>query len=153
MKGRRDERSLQDSRRRMRSTAGGCDNHPNSSDAWSFGSAVFIPTYEPALFDHYFNSYCLLYFPLYTNTKIKDFRTQNKQQEIFESFFGTHNPFVDFGFGDTMPFASRLKKQGPRKPNPVTRDLACSLEELYNGCTKAFKVTRKARDSRCSFGE
>ncbi|CAM9738049.1 unnamed protein product, partial [Pylaiella littoralis] len=66
-------------------------------------------------------------------------------QEIFESFFGTHNPFVDFGFGDTMPFASRLKKQGLRKPDPVARDLPCSLEELYNGCTKAFKVTRKAR--------
>eukprot|EP00752_Nemacystus_decipiens_P005839 g5275.t1 len=64
-------------------------------------------------------------------------------QEIFERFFGTHNPFVDFGFGDTMPFASRLKKQGPRKPDPVARDLACSLEELYNGCTKALKVTRK----------
>ncbi|CAM9705651.1 unnamed protein product [Sphacelaria rigidula] len=64
-------------------------------------------------------------------------------QEIFESFFGTHNPFVDFGFGDTMPFASRLKKQGPRKPDPVTRDLECSLDELYNGCTKVVKVTRK----------
>lgn len=51
---------------------------------------------------------------------------------------------MDFGFGDTMPFASRLKKQGPRKPDPVARDLACSLEELYNGCTKALKVTRKA---------
>ena len=50
---------------------------------------------------------------------------------------------MDFGFGDTMPFASRLKKQGPRKPDPVARDLACSLEELYNGCTKALKVTRK----------
>ena len=66
-------------------------------------------------------------------------------QEIFERFFGTNNPFVDFGFGDTMPFASRLKKEGPRKPAPVSRDLACSLEELYNGCTKSFKVTRKAR--------
>ena len=66
-------------------------------------------------------------------------------QEIFERFFGTHNPFVDFGFGDTMPFASRLKKPGPRKPDPVARDLACSLEELYNGCTKALKVTRKVR--------
>ncbi|CAM9824738.1 unnamed protein product [Ectocarpus fasciculatus] len=65
-------------------------------------------------------------------------------QEIFEGFFGTHNPFVDFGFGDTMPFASRLKKQGPRKPSPVTRDLACSLEELYNGCTKAFKRLNEA---------
>ncbi|CAN0512781.1 unnamed protein product, partial [Laminaria digitata] len=64
------------------------------------------------------------------------------RQDIFERFFGTHNPFVDFGFGDTMPFASRLKKEGPRKPAPVSRDLACSLEELYNGCTKSFKVTR-----------
>lgn len=75
-----------------------------------------------------------------TNPKTK---TKHVSQEIFERFFGTHNPFVDFGFGDTMPFASRLKKQGPHKPDPVARDLACSLEELYNGCTKALKVTRK----------
>ena len=64
-------------------------------------------------------------------------------KEIFESFFGTSNPFVDFGFGDTMPFAARLKKQNPRKLDPVKRDLFCSLEELYNGCTKTFKITRK----------
>lgn len=64
-------------------------------------------------------------------------------QEIFESFFGTHNPFVDFGFGDTMPFASRLKKQGPRKPDAVVRNLECSLDELYNGCSKVVKITRK----------
>lgn len=51
-----------------------------------------------------------------------------------------------------MPFASRLKKQGPRKPDPVTRDLLCSLEELYNGCTKTFKITRKVGVDKLGMG-
>eukprot|EP00904_Undaria_pinnatifida_P008570 jgi/Undpi1/4843/HiC_scaffold_19.g08196.m1 len=76
-----------------------------------------------------------------------------REGEIFERFFGTHNPFVEFGFGDTMPFASRLKKEGPKKPAPVSRDLACSLEELYNGCTKSFKVTRKRFNGDGELGE
>ncbi|KAG5177702.1 DnaJ domain-containing protein [Tribonema minus] len=63
--------------------------------------------------------------------------------EIFESFFGTRNPFADFGFGDSTPFAARLRKPGPRKAEPVVRDLVCTLEELFNGCTKRLKITRK----------
>ncbi|KAJ2375236.1 Molecular chaperone (DnaJ super) [Coemansia sp. RSA 2611] len=30
-----------------------------------------------------------------------------------------------------------------RRPNEVTRPLACTLEEIYNGCTKKLKVTRR----------
>ena len=30
-------------------------------------------------------------------------------KEIFENFFGTANPFADFGFGDSVPFATRLR--------------------------------------------
>ena len=62
---------------------------------------------------------------------------------IFERFFGTANPFADFGFGDSTPFAARLKKPGPRKMPPVNHDLFCSLEELFNGCTKKLNITRK----------
>lgn len=64
-------------------------------------------------------------------------------QSIFEGFFGTRNPFADFGFGDTTPFAARLKKPGPRKSSPVCHDLLCTLEELFNGCTKRLNITRK----------
>lgn len=64
-------------------------------------------------------------------------------QEIFESFFGTKNPFAMFGFGESTPFAARLNKPGPPKPDAITRDLPCTLEELYNGCTKRLNITRK----------
>jgi DnaJ-class molecular chaperone len=35
----------------------------------------------------------------------------NNAKEIFERFFGTDNPFSEFGFGDSMPFKSNMKKQ------------------------------------------
>jgi DnaJ-class molecular chaperone len=63
-------------------------------------------------------------------------------QEIFESFFGTNNPFAAFGF-ETTPFASKLNKPGPIKAKPITFDLECTLKELYNGCIKKFNITRK----------
>mmetsp|Transcript_37210 Transcript_37210/g.48105 ORF Transcript_37210/g.48105 Transcript_37210/m.48105 type:complete len:249 (-) Transcript_37210:695-1441(-) len=68
--------------------------------------------------------------------------TQNAA-EIFNQFFGTENPFADFGFGQSVPFASRLQRNGPRKLDPIIKDLTCSLEELFNGCTKKLAVTRK----------
>ena len=64
-------------------------------------------------------------------------------QEIFESFFGTTNPFATFGFGDNAPFAAKLNKPGPKKLDPVLYNLECTLSELYNGCTKKFNVSRK----------
>jgi len=64
-------------------------------------------------------------------------------QEIFENFFGTSNPFATFGFGETMPFATKLNKPGPKKADPVMHDLPCTLAELYNGCIKKFNITRK----------
>lgn len=64
-------------------------------------------------------------------------------QEIFESFFGTGNPFAAFGFGETAPFASKLNKPGPKKGDTVTHNLECTLGELYNGCVKKFKIQRQ----------
>ncbi|CAN0048501.1 unnamed protein product, partial [Heterosigma akashiwo] len=97
---------------------------------------------------------------------------KNNAEEIFEKFFGTKNPFMDFKFGDGMPFQSRyselsmnflwglysfgticsyrwhnffcrLEKPAPKKAPPIIQDLPCSLEELFNGCTKRLKITRK----------
>lgn len=73
----------------------------------------------------------------------KGYTYKQNAKEIFESFFGTSNPFAAFGFGDSMPFASRLNKPGPKASEPVVYNLECSLPELYNGCTKKFNVTRK----------
>lgn len=63
-------------------------------------------------------------------------------EELFHKFFGTDNPFYDFGFGDTMPFASGLRKKGPEKAPAIVHELACSLEELFTGCTKSATITR-----------
>jgi DnaJ-class molecular chaperone len=69
---------------------------------------------------------------------------KNNAKEIFESFFGTNNPFAAFGFGgDTAPFAAKLNKPGPKPAEPVVYKLDCTLQELYNGCIKKFNVTRK----------
>lgn len=68
---------------------------------------------------------------------------QNNAQEMFESFFGTANPFASFGFGDSAPFASKLNKPPPQKPDPIKYNLDCTLTELYNGCVKRFNITRK----------
>jgi len=68
--------------------------------------------------------------------------TQNAR-EIFTEFFGTDNPFADFGFGSDVPFAARMAKAGPTKMKAIARPMDCSLEELYCGCLKTFNVTRK----------
>ncbi|CAK4084333.1 unnamed protein product [Aphanomyces euteiches] len=91
--------------------------------------------------------------------------------KIFEQFFGTSNlheaegmdPMFMFGnmggmggmggsrrgssffggdpFGDHMPRSSK-------RPEPLKRDLECTLEQLYTGCTKKLKITRKVYDER-----
>jgi len=66
-------------------------------------------------------------------------------QEVFESFFGTRNPFADFGFNDRTPFGTKLKKPGPKKADAVVQDLPLTLEELFNGCSKRLAITRKVR--------
>lgn len=62
---------------------------------------------------------------------------------MFESFFGTSNPFANFGFNDSQPFASKLNKPPPQKPESIKYDLECTLAELHNGCIKRFNITRK----------
>lgn len=64
-------------------------------------------------------------------------------EEVFARFFGTSNPFFDFGFGDTMPFASSLRKKGPEKAEAVIVEVDCTLEELFLGATKTVLVERK----------
>jgi len=79
------------------------------------------------------------------NGETNAYTYQRNAQEIFESFFGTKNPFATFGF-DSAPFASKLNKAGPSKGKPVVFNLECTLKELYNGCLKKFSITRKRFD-------
>ncbi|RLN89130.1 hypothetical protein BBJ28_00012571 [Nothophytophthora sp. Chile5] len=68
---------------------------------------------------------------------------ERASEEVFSKFFGTNNPFGDFGFGDTQPFASSLRKKGPEKAPAIVQDLSCTLEELFLGVTKSLSVQRK----------
>ncbi|OQR82595.1 dnaJ heat shock protein [Achlya hypogyna] len=69
--------------------------------------------------------------------------SDRQAEDIFAKFFGTNNPFTDFGFGDTLPFSSALKKKGPEKTPAICRDVECTLEELFTGgATKKVTVSR-----------
>ncbi|KAM5182315.1 dnaJ homolog subfamily B member 13 [Mantella aurantiaca] len=68
-------------------------------------------------------------------------------EKTFKEFFGGDNPFADFfsadgsevntGFGGLR--GRGVKKQDP----PIERDLYLSLEDLYFGCTKKIKISRR----------
>jgi DnaJ family protein B protein 4 len=63
-------------------------------------------------------------------------------EQVFSKFFGTSNPFYDFGFGNTLPFASSLRKKGVEKADPITSSIECTLEELFNGAIKTILIKR-----------
>ena len=78
--------------------------------------------------------------------------------EIFNSFFGTNNPFSDMFMGSEDFGSGFMRRPGgpagsmfdgmnarmqPRKDPPVERDLPLTLDELFTGCTKKMKISRK----------
>lgn len=51
-----------------------------------------------------------------------------------------------FGGGGGFGMGGRAgMTQRPRKQDTVKTALKCTLEELYNGCQKRLKITRKVR--------
>jgi len=76
-------------------------------------------------------------------------------EDIFSQFFGSSNPFASmFGGGvggaqfggmgnggGGMPGMRHAR--GPKKAPPVQQSLYCTLEELFTGCTKKLKITRR----------
>uniref|UniRef100_A0A8D1SGK9 DnaJ heat shock protein family (Hsp40) member B13 n=1 Tax=Sus scrofa TaxID=9823 RepID=A0A8D1SGK9_PIG len=68
-------------------------------------------------------------------------------EKVFHEFFGGDNPFneffdaegneVDLNFGGLR--GRGVKKQDP----PIERDLYLSLEDLFFGCTKKIKISRR----------
>jgi len=88
--------------------------------------------------------------------------SQQAASDIFQQFFGTNNPFEAFGSGSGMRGMSGFgdmgsmfgggfggmgagagMSKGPVKGDTVKTQLLCTLEELYLGCSKRLKVTRK----------
>eukprot|EP00163_Fabomonas_tropica_P012201 TRINITY_DN23476_c0_g1_i1.p1 TRINITY_DN23476_c0_g1~~TRINITY_DN23476_c0_g1_i1.p1 ORF type:complete len:358 (-),score=105.50 TRINITY_DN23476_c0_g1_i1:131-1204(-) len=60
----------------------------------------------------------------------------------------TDDPFAGLfgGMGGMGGMGGRRAGQRKRKAPPVVHDLSCTLEELYTGCTKKLKVSKKLYD-------
>ncbi|XDV15974.1 hypothetical protein PO909_015880 [Leuciscus waleckii] len=61
----------------------------------------------------------------------------------------TDDPFASFGMGGMGGFPRSFNTRGPggaqtkKQDPPVTHDLRVSLEEVFTGCTKKMKISRK----------
>nr|XP_018892918.1 dnaJ homolog subfamily B member 13 isoform X2 [Gorilla gorilla gorilla] len=70
-----------------------------------------------------------------------------KPEKVFHEFFGGNNPFSEFfdaeGSEVDLNFGG-LQGRGVKKQDPqVERDLYLSLEDLFFGCTKKIKISRR----------
>ncbi|KAM9846389.1 dnaJ homolog subfamily B member 13 [Aulostomus maculatus] len=64
--------------------------------------------------------------------------------KTFRQFFGGDNPFADF-FTTDVPLQFGGLKPGELKfhDSPIERDLQLSLDDLFHGCTKKIKISRR----------
>ncbi|XP_051464734.1 dnaJ homolog subfamily B member 13 isoform X2 [Apus apus] len=71
----------------------------------------------------------------------------NDPDKVFREFFGGDNPFAEFFAEDgtelVMPFGGLRGRGALKQDPPVLRDLHLSLEDLFYGCTKKIKISRR----------
>ena len=88
------------------------------------------------------------------NDKKKDgYRFIGNGHEIFEKFMGTSNPYTlirenekkskETIIIDAANANQEVDKKIEKKEKDINIDLECTLEELYNGCVKSIKYTKK----------
>lgn len=65
------------------------------------------------------------------------FRTDIDPQKLFETFFGDGGPMGMMGGMSIGAGGFRMHFDTPNRP---VNDFYCSLEEIYTGCTKRFKI-------------
>ncbi|XP_029375081.1 dnaJ homolog subfamily B member 13 isoform X2 [Echeneis naucrates] len=65
-------------------------------------------------------------------------------EKTFRQFFGSDNPFADF-FPSDVPLQFGGLQPGVVKTqdSPIERDLHLSLDDLFHGCTKKIKISRR----------
>lgn len=68
-------------------------------------------------------------------------------EKVFREFFGGDNPFQEFYDrvdGDLSMGFGGLQGRGHKKQDsPIERELFLSLEEVFHGCTKKMKISRR----------
>ncbi|NWW24336.1 DJB13 protein, partial [Falcunculus frontatus] len=71
----------------------------------------------------------------------------NNPEKVFREFFGGDNPFAEFFSEDgsevLLPFGGPRGRGALRRDPPIVRDLYVSLEDLFHGCTKKIKISRR----------
>ncbi|XP_056909744.1 dnaJ homolog subfamily B member 13 [Takifugu flavidus] len=71
-----------------------------------------------------------------------------KPEKTFTQFFGGNNPFADFQMSDIPPQPGKLQPGVVKTQDPqIERDLHLSLDDLYLGCTKKIKISRRVMDA------
>ncbi|NWX93271.1 DJB13 protein, partial [Nothoprocta pentlandii] len=81
------------------------------------------------------------------NTWSDGYVFHNNPYKVFKDFFGGDNPFAEFftedGSEPNMAFGG-LRGRGARKQDPpIERELYLALEDLFYGCTKKIKISRR----------
>ncbi|NXJ08456.1 DJB13 protein, partial [Odontophorus gujanensis] len=71
----------------------------------------------------------------------------NNPDKVFKEFFGGYNPFAEFFTKDgsevTLPFGGLRGRGAMKQDPPMVWDLHVSLEDLFFGCTKKMKISRR----------
>ncbi|NXC49026.1 DJB13 protein, partial [Penelope pileata] len=71
----------------------------------------------------------------------------NNPEKVFKEFFGGHNPFAEFFTKDgsevLLPFGGLRGRGAMKQDPPIVWDLHVSLEDLFYGCTKKIKISRR----------
>ncbi|OXB54635.1 hypothetical protein ASZ78_002389 [Callipepla squamata] len=71
----------------------------------------------------------------------------NNPDKVFKEFFGGYNPFAEFFTKDgsevTLPFGGLRGRGAVKQDPPMVWDLHVSLEDLFFGCTKKMKISRR----------
>ena len=78
---------------------------------------------------------------------IEGYAYHGDPQQTFREFFGGNNPFADYftlsGLTEPPAFSGVAGLVQPRQDAPVERELQLSLEEIFLGCTKKMKISRR----------
>ncbi|XP_040006047.1 dnaJ homolog subfamily B member 13 isoform X3 [Xiphias gladius] len=68
--------------------------------------------------------------------------------KTFRQFFGGDNPFADFYTNDVpLQFGGLQPGVVKTQDFPIERDLHLSLDDLFHGCTKKIKISRRGPNS------
>jgi len=88
------------------------------------------------------------------NHKTEPYKFSGNAHKIFEKFFGTSNPFALIKDGKknieseysavTSNYEKKEEEKKAEELPPIDVELYCTLEELYNGCTKTVKYKKCA---------